>query len=438
MAKLNGRSDGADIAAFLGSSQSNPMVEERALNGEYRLVYVTPEKLTSGGGFLDRLSSMHRSGNRNSTICLIAVDESHCVSEWGHDFRPSFLQIGPTLRNHPVLKSIPLLALTATAVPRVQKDIVTKLCMRPSPTIAKKSFDRPNLKIAIRRKPRNGPVGAFEGITKEMATSILSKSVVGSGKSTIVYCSTKKEVEDTTAMLVRLLAHHLVQQHATTIVNGHKNETPAMTLEYASQLASSIVKPYHAGLTYEQRTEAHTEFLIGKVTIIVATVAFGMGIDKPDIRRVIHWGACKTVEEYYQQMGRAGRDGVPAEVIMYADSHDFVKYKDDFYLGGLSGEAKMATVHSMDALRNFAMSTDGCRRAALLNFFDEIPSFGKHCGTCDLCLDRKHHGDDRTRDFQWEGARLILCAVAYCPSQVCRLNLIHSLYCFIQFSHDDH
>lgn len=116
---------------------------------------------------------------------------------------------------------------------------------------------------------------------------------------------------------------------------------------------------------------------------------------------------------------------------MYADSHDFVKYKDDFYLGGLSGEAKMATVHSMDALRDFAMNTDGCRRAALLNFFDEVPSFGKHCGTCDLCLDRKHHGDDRTRDFQWEGARVILCAVAYCPSQVCRLN--H--HAFINFSY---
>lgn len=420
MAKLNGRS-GADIATFLGSSQSNLMAEERALNGEYRLIYITPEKLTSGGGFLDRLSNMHRYGSNHTNICLIAVDESHCVSEWGHDFRPSFLQIGPTLRNHPILKSIPLLALTATAVPRVQSDIVKKLCMHPSPTIAKKSFDRPNLKIVIRRKPRNGPVGAFEGITKEMAASIASKSVVSSGKSTIVYCSTKKEVEDTTAMITKLLAHHLVQQH------DRLNETPAITLEQASQLASSVVKPYHAGLTYGQRTEAHTEFLIGKVAIIVATVAFGMGIDKPDIRRVIHWGACKTVEEYYQQMGRAGRDGLPAECIMYADSHDFAKYKDDFYLGGLSGEAKVATVHSMDALRDFAMSTDGCRRAALLNFFDEIPSFGKYCGTCDLCLDRKHHGDDQSRDFQWEGARVILCAVASCPSQV-RHPLYHRAF----------
>lgn len=418
VAKLNGRSSGADLAAFLGSSQSDPMVEERALNGEYRLIYVTPEKLTSGGGFLDRLSSMHQSGSNNSKICLIAVDESHCVSEWGHDFRPSFLKIGSALRNHPILKSIPIMALTATAVPRVQSDIVNKLCMQPSPTVTKKSFDRPNLKIAIRRKPRNGPVGAFEGMIKEMAASIASMSVVGSGKSTIVYCSTKKEVEDTTAMLVRLLAHHLV--------------TPAITLEHASQLASTVVKPYHAGLTYGQRTEAHTEFLIGKVTIIVATVAFGMGIDKPDIRRVLHWGACKTVEEYYQQMGRAGRDGLPAECTMYADSHDFAKYKDDFYLDGLSGEAKIATVQSMDALRDFAMSTDGCRRATLLNFFDEVPSFGKFCGTCDLCLDRKNHGDDQSRDFQWEGARVILCAVAYCPSQV-RLSIAILMISLILF-----
>ncbi|KAL7539535.1 hypothetical protein ACHAXR_009382, partial [Thalassiosira sp. AJA248-18] len=419
VAKLNGRS-GADIATFLGSSQSDHGAEARALNGEFRLVYVTPEKLT-GGGFLNQLANMHQNGG-SGTICLIAVDESHCVSEWGHDFRKSFLDIGPSLRNHSALMSIPLLALTATAVPRVQQDIIKNLRMQPDTTIAKKSFDRTNLKIAIRRKPRNGPLGAFEKMAKEMAKAIVQQGITGnstskgiiSGKSTIVYCSTKKEVEDICSKITQSLAHQLVQRRSAL---SSTNSSPPITLEAASQLASSFIKPYHAGLSFGHRTDAHTEFLIGKVTVIVATVAFGMGIDKPDIRRVIHWGACKTVEEYYQQMGRAGRDGLNAECIMYADTHDFVKYKDDFYLGGLSGEARAATERSMDALKNFAMSSEGCRRASLLKFFDETPSFGKFCGTCDLCLNRKNHGEDFERDFQWEGARVILFAVMACPNQ---------------------
>ena len=148
-----------------------------------------------------------------------------------------------------------------------------------------------------------------------------------------------------------------------------------------------------------------------------------MGIDKPDIRRVIHWGACKTVEEYYQQMGRAGRDGLPAECTMFADAKEFAKYNDDFYLGKLNGEARAGTLRSMNALKDFAMSQSGCRRASLLAFFDETPAFGKHCGTCDLCLNRKDHGDDCERDFQWEGARVILFAVMACPRQV-RIHLV--------------
>jgi len=414
VAKLNGRG-GGDIATFLGSSQSDYTAEERALNGEYRLVYVTPEKL-SQGRFLDRLATMHSRGDR---ICCIAVDESHCVSEWGHDFRSSFLEIGPSLRGHPVLASIPMVALTATAVPRVQRDIIKNLRMQSDAKIAKKSFDRTNLKIVVRRKPRNGPHGAFENIAKEMAKAIVGRGGTADASrahgisSTIVYCSTKKEVEDIASKIAQTLAHQLVHQHA---LQSNNNDAP-LSLEAAESLASAHVKPYHAGLSSGARSDAHTDFLIGRVSVIVATVAFGMGIDKPDIRRVVHWGACKTVEEYYQQMGRAGRDGLPAECVMYADDRDFAKYNDDFYLGNLNREAKAATVRSMNALREFAMSSDGCRRASLLKFFEERPSFGKFCGTCDLCLNRKDHGDDLERDFQWEGARVVLFAVMAAPNQ---------------------
>lgn len=350
------------------------------------------------------------------------------------DFRPSFLKIGPSIRNHSILQSIPLLALTATAVPRVQSDIVTNLQMN-NPTIAKKSFDRPNLKIVIKRKPRNGALGAFDDLTSDMAKAIVKQGgttssssgrVNISGKSTIVYCATKNEVETITAKIVQDLAHQIVQQHGQdgspnnkrhSLTGNNNDKKTAITIQRATELASTYVKSYHAGLSFGHRTDAHTDFLIGKVTVVVATVAFGMGIDKPDIRRVVHWGAPKTVEEYYQQMGRAGRDGLPAECIMYADMHDFAKYKDDFYLGSLSGEAKASTIKSMNALKDFAMNDTGCRRASLLEFFDETPSFGKRCGTCDLCLNHKSHGDDYERDFQNEGARVILFAAMACPHQ---------------------
>ena len=433
VAKLNGRGGGSDVATFLGSSQSDPSAEARALSGAYRLVYVTPEKLTGeDGAFLGRLANMHTNGGgrggSSGKICLFAVDESHCVSEWGHDFRPAFLRIGPAIRDHPILRSIPILALTATAVPRVRDDILANLQMkRDDTTIVKRSFDRTNLKIVVRGRPIDGITGAFGDIATELAGAIIAKRC--SGKSTIVYCSTKREVEDVAARITQLLTHELARlMHK----QQQQQSTAGASLDRASELASSHVRAYHAGLSHIQRTEGHTGFLIGRVSIVVATVAFGMGIDKPDIRRVVHWGAPKTVEEYYQQMGRAGRDGLPAECTMFVEAKDFAKYKDDFYLGGLRGEARVATVRSMDALRDFAMSTSGCRRAALLDFFEERPSFGKFCGTCDLCLNRKVHGEDYERDFQWEGGRVILWAVTSSPNQVSgRLYATYYLLCAI-------
>jgi len=300
-----------------------------------------------------------------------------------------------------------LLALTATAVPRVQQDIIKKMQMKRGLTVAKKSFDRPNLKITIRRKPITG--NPFDALVTDIATAFakLDNKSYTQAKSTIVYCATKKEVEQICSMISQALAHKIAD-------NSNQN----MAFSKAEQIASTFVKPYHAGLSIGQREDAHTNFLIGRCTVIVATVAFGMGIDKPDIRRVIHWGPCKTVEEYYQQIGRAGRDGLSAECTMYAQSlSDFSKFKDSFYIGNLRGEVREATIRSMDALKDFAMSTEGCRRASLLDFFGEKPSFGKQCGTCDLCLEKKQHAGDFERDFQSEGARVILLAVSACPEQ---------------------
>lgn len=291
VSKLNGRSGHSEIATFLGSSQSNPSMEQRALSGEFRLVYVTPEKLTCDG-FLDSLACMHSSTTK---ICVFAVDESHCVSQWGHDFRPSFLKIGPSLRGHKVLSSIPILALTATAVPRVQLDIVKNLQLKPDATQSKKSFDRPNLKIVIRRKPRNAR--AFDSLTKEIAMAIVkqggsstlsSKSKINiSGMSTIVYCATKKEVEEIAARIISDLGHEIVRQYGL-VNDGKEDNDNTISIQSANQLASNFVKPYHAGLSFGHRSDTHTEFLIGKVTVIVATVAFGKVHRTPIFRCFLH------------------------------------------------------------------------------------------------------------------------------------------------------
>ncbi|EJK53310.1 hypothetical protein THAOC_27276, partial [Thalassiosira oceanica] len=296
------------------------------------------------------------------------------VSEWGHDFRPHFLEVGPTLRDDPVLSSVPILALTATAVPRVQADIARSLRLRPD--------------AAVAGRASTGPTSVSPSVGVPATAS-------------------RREVDEVSAAI------------AASVVREVLSASPPGSFDRAraEDAASARVRAYHAGLPLAERHDAHTDFLVGRASVVVATVAFGMGIDKPDIRRVVHWGGCKTVEEYYQQIGRAGRDGLTADCIMYADTKDFVRYEDDFYLGRLGPEARAATMRSLGALREYAMDTTGCRRASLLEFFDETPSFGRHCGTCDLCLTRERHGDDLTRDFQNLGARVLLFAILAVPDQ---------------------
>ena len=373
-AKLNATvGQGQQIATFLGSGQMDFAAEEKALRGEFLLLYVTPEKLTSGG-FLSRLAALH-GGKPGGGLSLVAVDEAHCVSAWGHDFRPAFRSLGE-VRRTPGLDTVPMMALTATAVPRVQRDIVTQLGL-DSPHVALLSFDRSNLAIRVRRKPPGGYAEALG----ELIDTLKARP---HGNSTIVYAPTRSSVDT--------LAAHL---------------KGALRLAGLEGVVTAL--PYHAGLSPGAREDAHNGFLVGEVQVIVATVAFGMGIDKPDTRRVLHWGAPKTVEEYYQQIGRAGRDGLLSEVTMYANDSDFNRYDCDFYLGELEPDAKAAVKASLSALRRFAMDGKGCRRAALLHFFEESPSFGARCGTCDNCENAEKFKDDLERDFP--AAHVVLHAV---------------------------
>jgi RecQ family ATP-dependent DNA helicase len=367
--KLNGLSN-EPVATFLGSAQQDPQEERKAMQGKYNLIYVTPEKLSTSG-FLDQLAVLH---SKYKPICLFAIDESHCVSEWGHDFRPDFRHLGKNLRDHSKLQEIPILALTATAVPRVQLDIMESLRLR-DPLKAQQSFDRTNLKIRVVKKT-GGISMAMQGLVEALS----APNVRLTKESTIVYAPTRAQVEEVASYLQKTVK-------------------------------SAQVEAYHAGLSNDDRSRAHTNFLTGKTTVIVATVAFGMGIDKPDTRRVIHYGPPKTLEEYYQQIGRAGRDGLPAECTMFTSETDLDRYKSEFYLGGLTGQAREATVLSMNALRSFSLDAEKCRRKSLLDYFVEVPAFGQRCGTCDTCLSVAKHGADSQRDFSGLGARVVLAAV---------------------------
>ena len=318
------------VAHFINSSLNKTaidQVKEDITSGRTKLLYVAPESLTKDENveFL-----------RQCNISFYAVDEAHCISEWGHDFRPEYRRIRPIINE---IGKRPLIALTATATPKVQHDIQKNLGMSDA-TVFKSSFNRSNLYYEIRPKNAN--------VDREIIKYIKSQE----GKSGIIYCLSRKKVEEFTDILK---------------ANG------------INALA------YHAGMDSQVRTENQDAFLMEKVDVIVATIAFGMGIDKPDVRYVIHYDIPKSLEGYYQETGRAGRDGGEGQCIAFYAYKDLQKL-EKFMQGKPVAEQEIGKQLLLETAAY--AETSVCRRKVLLHYFGE-EYLEENCACCDNCLNPK-------------------------------------------------
>lgn len=307
-------------------------VHEQARQGTLKILYVAPERL-SLPEFQDFLASLR--------VSLVAVDEAHCISVWGHDFRPDYRRLGDLRRKMP---GVPFLALTATATERVRRDIVDQLRLsRPRHFIA--SFNRPNLSYGVVPK-------------RSDSFDLLVESLNGhKDASAIIYCTSRRDTEDLAARL---------------------------------RDTGLYAQPYHAGLENEVRRQTQESFVHDRVPIVVATVAFGMGIDKPNIRLLVHYDLPKSLEGYYQETGRAGRDGLPSDCILFYSFGDVSKL--EFLIDKSEDESERQNArHKLGQVVEFCQ-LQSCRRKYILGYFGEEWE-GENCGGCDFCLVPKEEFD---------------------------------------------
>jgi ATP-dependent DNA helicase RecQ len=314
---------GIRAASLTSADSERERTVEQFRNGELDLLYVAPERATLDGfrRLIDRVD-----------IALIAIDEAHCVSEWGHDFRPDYRKLKPLLDEH---AEVPRLALTATADRRTRADILAQLGI-PDDGLIVAGFDRPNIRYHVRHREQTGKQ--------------LRDLLAGSPGPAIVYAPSRTKAEKIAEQIAR-------------------DGRPAL--------------PYHAGLEPKVRARNQSAFVNSEEMVIAATVAFGMGIDKPDVRLVAHTAVPKSIEAYYQETGRAGRDGEPAEAWLFWAAQDFALARQRMEQE-VEPERRPAERERLNALAAL-VETPGCRRAILLRHFGEDPS--ERCGNCDNCLD---------------------------------------------------